>query len=124
MDYQVHNPELVTIAVEPEGSIVFGKPGKPYYQSGTAPHKAIQWGCWITVVLIMANKSLMYVLLKRLVTLLVVLVYWSVALQSGISAGLINNSTICGNVALAMADGGEKYLQTIFNDTYGLKSEI
>ncbi|MDM3653529.1 pyridoxal-phosphate dependent enzyme, partial [Proteus mirabilis] len=32
---RVHNPELVTIAVEPEGSIVFGKPCKPYYQSGT-----------------------------------------------------------------------------------------
>ena len=29
------NPAVRTIAVEPAGSIVFGKPGHPYYQSGT-----------------------------------------------------------------------------------------
>ena len=32
---KVHNPNTKTIAVEPDGSIVFGQPGHPYYQSGT-----------------------------------------------------------------------------------------
>ncbi|MBX9336363.1 cysteine synthase family protein, partial [Serratia marcescens] len=30
----------------------------------------------------------------------------------------INNGTIRGNVALVIADGGEKYLNTIFNEEW------
>ncbi|HBC5889426.1 TPA: cysteine synthase family protein [Proteus mirabilis] len=119
---RVHNPELVTIAVEPEGSIVFGKPGKPYYQSGTGTpqgdtvglvldYSCIDYGEQVSDVC--AFETARY--LARRFGLLV----------GGSTGGvvykaleLINNSTICGNVALAMADGGEKYLQTIFNDTW------
>lgn len=36
---KLHNPNTKTIAVEPDGSIVFGQPGHPYYQSGTGTPK-------------------------------------------------------------------------------------
>ena len=36
---KLHNPRTRTIAVEPAGSIIFGQPGRPYYQSGTGTPK-------------------------------------------------------------------------------------
>ena len=38
---KLHNPRTRTIAVEPAGSIIFGQPGRPYYQSGTGTPKPL-----------------------------------------------------------------------------------
>nr|WP_274613853.1 pyridoxal-phosphate dependent enzyme [Escherichia coli] len=119
---KVHNPETVTVAVEPEGSIVFGKPGKPYYQSGTGTpegdtvglvldYSCIDYGEQVSDVC--AFETARY--LARRFGLLV----------GGSTGGavykaleFISKGTIRGNIALVVADGGEKYLHTIFNEEW------
>lgn len=125
---KVHNPDTVIIAVEPEGSIVFGKPGKPYYQSGTGTpegdtvglvldYSCIDYGEQVSDVC--AFETARY--LARRFGLLV----------GGSTGGVvykalefISQGTIRGNVALVVADGGEKYLDTIFNEEWLKKRNL
>ncbi|WP_293765675.1 cysteine synthase family protein [uncultured Aquitalea sp.] len=119
---KVHNPRAKTIAVEPAGSIVFGQPGHPYYQSGTGTpagdtvglvldYSCIDLGVQVTDA--QAFETARYI--ARRTGLLV----------GGSTGGaiykaleLIHSGLIGGNVVTAVADGGEKYLHTVFSESW------
>lgn len=119
---KVHNPRTKTVAVEPDGSIVFGQPGHPYYQSGTGTPAGdtvglvLDYSCidmGVQVGDAQAFETARY--MARRTGLLV----------GGSTGGviykaleLIHRGTIGGNVLAAVADGGEKYLNTVFNESW------
>lgn len=116
------------IGVEPEGSVIFGGPGKPYHQSGTGTPQGAEIGRVIEYGLIdtgikvsdqAAFNTARYLAKNH-------------ALMVGGSAGGViyqalqqlktapANSTL---VAL-VCDGGEKYLDTVFNDEWMHKHQL
>jgi len=118
---KVNNKTIINV-IEPEGSILFGGPGKPYFQSGTgnpinAPIPKI-----IDYSIIDNNfnatdkeafNTCRYLAKKH-------------ALLIGGSAGGVlykaledlNNKEGKGNAVILLCDGGEKYLNNIFNDEW------
>ncbi|MEC4717653.1 cysteine synthase family protein [Noviherbaspirillum sp. CPCC 100848] len=122
---KLHNPNTRTIAVEPDGSIVFGQPGHPYFQSGTGTPKGdtvglvLDYSCidmGVQVTDAQAFETARYI--AKHTGLLV----------GGSTGGVIykalefiHGGLIGGNVVAAVADGGEKYLHTVFNEDW-LKS--
>lgn len=119
---KVHNALTKTIAVEPDGSIVFGQPGHAYYQSGTGTPAGdtvglvLDYSCidlGVQVSDAQAFETARY--MARRTGLLV----------GGSTGGviykaleLIHSGLICGNVVAAVADGGEKYLHTVFSESW------
>jgi cystathionine beta-synthase len=101
---KLHNPGTVTVAVEPAGSIVFGHPGYPYYQSGTGTPAGD------TVGLVLDYSCID----------LGVQVTDSQAFETAryIALELIHKGVLTGNVVVPIADGGEKYLHTVFDDKW------
>ncbi|AHG18396.1 cysteine synthase [Chania multitudinisentens RB-25] len=119
---KVHNPDTVTVAVEPEGSIVFGKPGKPYYQSGTGTPEGDTVGLVLDYSCIdygeQVSDTCAFETARYLARRFGLLVGGSTGGAIYKALEFINKGTIRGNVALVVADGGEKYLHTIFNETW------
>ncbi|QYY29189.1 MULTISPECIES: PLP-dependent cysteine synthase family protein [Cupriavidus] len=116
------NPDAVTIAVEPSGSIVFGMPGHPYYQSGTGTpqgdtvglvldYSCIDMGVQVTDA--QAFETARYVARQ---TGLLVGGSTGGAIYKALEA--IHDSQIRGNVVVPVADGGEKYLHTVFDEDW------
>jgi cystathionine beta-synthase len=119
---KAHNPQTKTIAIEPEGSIVFGQPGHPYYQSGTGTPAGdtvglvLDYSCidlGVQVSDAQAFETARYI--ARRTGLLV----------GGSTGGVIykalefiHSGLISGNVVAAVADGGEKYLHTVFSESW------
>ena len=119
---KLHNPAARTIAVEPDGSIVFGQPGHPYYQSGTGTPKGdtvglvLDYSCidiGVQVTDAQAFETARYI--ARRTGLLV----------GGSTGGVIykalefiDSGLLRGNVVAAVADGGEKYLHTVFDEEW------
>lgn len=119
---KLHNPRTKTIAVEPAGSIIFGQPGRPYYQSGTGTPQGdtvglvLDYSCidlGVQVTDSQAFETARY--FARHTGLLV----------GGSTGGviykaleLIHSGLIGGNVVAVVADGGEKYLHTVFSETW------
>lgn len=119
---KIHNADTKTIAVEPQGSIVFGQPGHPYYQSGTGTpagdtvglvldYSCIDMGVQVSDA--QAFETARY--FARKTGLLV----------GGSTGGVIykalefiHSGIIGGNVLAAVADGGEKYLHTVFSEDW------
>lgn len=113
---------IKVVGIEPNGSIVFGKPGHPYYQSGTGTPKGdeigkvLDYSCidiGIQVTDIEAFMTARYI--ARNCGILI----------GGSSGGaiykaleLIAEQKISGTVVTPIVDGGEKYLDTIFDDEW------
>jgi cystathionine beta-synthase len=117
-----HNPGITVIAVEPAGSIVFGQPGHPYYQSGTGTPagdtvgKVLDYGCideGVQVTDVQAFETARYIAKK---TGLLVGGSTGGALYKALE--FIDAGKIGGNVLSIAADGGEKYLHTVFHDEW------
>lgn len=119
---KLHNPRTKTIAVEPAGSIIFGQAGHPYYQSGTGTPKGdtvglvLDYSCidmGVQVTDSQAFETARYI--ARHTGLLV----------GGSTGGVIykalefiHSGLISGNVVAVVADGGEKYLHTVFSENW------
>lgn len=119
---KLHNPAVRTVAVEPAGSIVFGKPGHPYYQSGTGTPagdevgKVLDYRCideGVQVTDIEAFGTARYVARRKGL------------LVGGSTGGAIYKALefiaagkLTGTVVTMIIDGGEKYLSTIFDDEW------
>ena len=124
-----HDPRTATIGVEPAGSIVFGQPGHAYYQSGTGTPKGDTVGLVAPASAIYQD----YATIDRGVQVTDGQAFETarylarhVGLLVGGSTGgavykaleLLHAGVIRGNVLCAVADGGEKYLHTVFNETW------
>jgi cystathionine beta-synthase len=115
-------PQLRIIGIEPEGSIAFGGPGGPYYQSGTGTPPGAEIGALVDYALLdeglkvsdqQAFNTARYIARKY-------------ALLVGGSGGgviyqaikRIETAPPGSTFVVLICDGGEKYLDTVFNDDW------
>lgn len=119
---KVHNPNTKTIAVEPDGSIVFGQPGHPYYQSGTGTPAGDTVGLVLDYSCIdlgvQVSDACAFETARYLAKRTGLLVGGSTGGVVYKALELIHSGLIRGNVLAAVADGGEKYLHTVFSETW------
>lgn len=122
------NPSIRTIAVEPAGSIAFGGPGHPYYQSGTgtppggAVGKVLDYGYidrGVKVTDIQAFETARYIARHK-----GILIGGSTGGAIYKSLELIAAGELTGTVVTIVIDGGEKYLSTIFDDEWMAKRHL
>ncbi|RQO61799.1 cysteine synthase [Paucibacter sp. KBW04] len=123
-----HRAEITTIGVEPCGSIVFGQAGHPYYQSGTGTPKGDTVGLVVDYASIdlgvqvsdaQAFETARYLARRKGI------------LVGGSSGGaiykaleLIHSGRLRGQVLTPVADGGEKYLHTVYNEDWLREREL
>lgn len=114
-----HDPATATIGVEPAGSIVFGQPGHPYYQSGTGTPKGDTVGLVVDYATIdrgvQVTDAQAFETARYLARHTGLLVGGSTGGAVYKALELMHAGAIGGNVLCAVADGGEKYLHTVFN---------
>ena len=122
------NPEIEVIGVEPFGSVIFGGEEKPYFQSGTGNPGNVSIGKNVIYGLIdqglkvsdeEAFNTARY--LARTKGLLV----------GGAAGGVIymaiqqlRQKLVSGHMVAIIADGGEKYLDTVFDDEWMQKNNL
>ena len=117
-----HDPRTATIGVEPAGSIVFGQPGHPYYQSGTGTPKGDTVGLVVDYATIdhgvQVTDAQAFETARYLARHTGLLVGGSTGGAVYKALEFIHGGRIGGNVLCAVADGGEKYLHTVFNEDW------
>ncbi|MFE2497434.1 cysteine synthase family protein [Streptomyces scopuliridis] len=114
-------PGLVTIGVEPKGSIAFGGPAHDYYQSGTGTPEGAEIGALVDFDLI--DEGVKVGDIEAFATCRAVA---RTGLLIGGSAGGVVHEALTrlstlppGTTMVALVnDGGEKYLDTVFNDDW------
>ncbi|MCK1485495.1 cysteine synthase family protein [Bradyrhizobium sp. 193] len=123
-----HKSTVRTIGVEPAGSIIFGRPAHPYYQSGTGMPagdqvgNVLDYGCideGVQVTDAHAFETARYIARRK-------------GLLVGGSTGgaiykaleFIDAGKLTGTVVSLVVDGGEKYLSTIFDDDWMEKRSL
>lgn len=121
-------PNIKVIGVEPEGSIIFGGEGKPYYQSGTGTPAGAKVGDVIDYKLI--DEGVKVSDQKAFNTVRYFARNYGV-LIGGSSGGVIYEALQYIQkvkkqitVAAIIADGGEKYLDTIFDDQWMVEKNL
>lgn len=114
-------PELYTIGVEPVGSIIFGGEPAPYFQSGTGTPGGVDVGRNVDRAVIDRGSKVSD---RDAFATARCLAHRGV-LVGGSAGGVVYAALselaerVDGGVALAiLADGGEKYLDTIFDDAW------
>lgn len=123
-----NNKDTIINAIEPEGSIIFGGEGKPYFQSGTgnpinAPIPKI-----IDYTLIDNN---FYATDKEAFNTCIYFAKKYGILIGGSAGGVlfkaledINNKVGTENAVILLCDGGEKYLNNVFNHEWMEKNQL
>ncbi len=122
------NPNTIINVIEPDGSILFGGEGKPYFQSGTgnpinAPiPKIIDYS-------IIDNNF--YATDKEAFNTCRYLARKYALLIGGSAGGVLykaledlNKKSGSGNAIILLCDGGEKYLNNIFNNEWMEKNKL
>lgn len=122
------NPKTIINVIEPDGSILFGGEGKPYYQSGTgnpidAPIPKI-----IDYSIIDHNY---YATDKEAFNTCRFFAKNYGLLIGGSAGGVIykaiediSKKKGSGNAVILLCDGGEKYLNNVFNDEWMTKNDL
>ncbi|WP_375372679.1 MULTISPECIES: PLP-dependent cysteine synthase family protein [unclassified Mycolicibacterium] len=116
------NPQLKVIGVEPEGSIMFGGEGAPYHQQGTGTPAGSDTGDVVDYDLIdeglKVHDAAAFETSRHLARQHGILV-------GGSAGGVIYRAvqrarTLAADTTLVVlvCDGGEKYLDTVFNDDW------
>ncbi|GAA2678051.1 cysteine synthase family protein [Streptomyces aculeolatus] len=114
-------PRLTVIGVEPKGSIAFGGPAHDYYQSGTGTPEGAEIGALVDFGLLDEGAKVGDV--EAFATCRAVA---RTGLLLGGSAGGVVHEALTrlpslppGTVMVALVnDGGEKYMDTVFNDDW------
>jgi cystathionine beta-synthase len=121
-------PQTVVIGVEPVGSIAFGGPGGPYYQSGTGTPPGAALGALVEYDLIDAGRKVS----DRAAFATARVLARQTGLLIGGSAGgvvyealreLARVAPPSTTVAL-ICDAGEKYLDSVFDDDWMHEREL
>ncbi len=123
-----HNKNTKINAIEPEGSIIFGGEGKPYFQSGTGNPKDADIPKIIEYDLIDKNY---YATDKEAFNTCRYFARKYGILVGGSSGGVIykaledlNKKQGKGNAVILVCDGGEKYLNNVYNDDWMNKNNL
>ncbi|MER5459913.1 cysteine synthase family protein [Streptomyces sp. NPDC002668] len=114
-------PDFSTIGVEPKGSIAFGGPAHDYYQSGTGTPEGAEIGALVDFGLI--DEGVKVGDVEAFATCRAVA---RTGLLIGGSAGGVVHEALTrlsslppGTTMVALVnDGGEKYMDTVFNDEW------
>ncbi|BES70030.1 cysteine synthase family protein [Marinobacter nanhaiticus D15-8W] len=115
-------PNLKVIGVEPKGSTVFGYPGGPYYQSGTGVPPGDKIGVIYKPSLldegVIVNDQKAFTTCKYLAQEHGLLVGGSAggAIYEAVRRSIGYSGS--GTSLCLVCDGGEKYLSTVFNNTW------
>jgi cystathionine beta-synthase len=115
-------PRLRVIGVEPEGSIIFGGVAAPYFQSGTGTPSGVEIGRNVDYAAIEEGRK---VTDARAFNAARFLARHNAILVGGAAGGVVYTALSAmaerppGGVAVVIvADGGEKYLDTVFDDAW------
>lgn len=119
---KAQKPDIEVIAVEPKGSILFGGPGGPYYQSGTGNPPDADIPKNVEYSLIDGHYK---VTDKEAFNTARFVAKHTGILVGGSAGGVlykalenIQKRTAAGKMVAIMGDGGEKYISTVFNDEW------
>ncbi|WP_215450395.1 PLP-dependent cysteine synthase family protein [Streptomyces sp. ATCC 21386] len=115
-------PDLKIIGVEPVGSVVFGGPGAPYHQSGTGTPEGSEIGGVVDYEVIdegvKASDSEAFETCRYLARNFGIL-------MGGSAGGVVykaleraQNAGAGTTIVVLVCDGGDKYLDTVFNDDW------
>ncbi|GGK43544.1 putative cysteine synthase [Pilimelia terevasa] len=115
-------PDLTIVGVEPRGSVVFGGPGAPYYQSGTGTPEGAAIGDLVDYDLIddgiKVTDAEAFETCRYLARRYGILVGGS---AGGVIYKALERAQTVGpqtTIVVLVCDGGEKYLDTVFNDDW------
>jgi cystathionine beta-synthase len=124
-ELKAHIPRLQVIGVEPEGSIAFGGEGGSYYQSGTGTPPGAPVGALVDYGLL--DEGLRVTDAQAFMTARYVARRHAVLL-GGSAGGVVYQALRRAEVAapgstlvVLVCDGGEKYLDTVFDDEWLLE---
>lgn len=116
------NPTARIVAVEPEGSIIFGGSGHSYYQSGTGTPPGDTIGEILDFSVIDTGLTVSD---QRAFETCRFVAKRTGLLIGGSTGGalfraleIVHGGSFSGVAVCTVCDGGEKYLQTIFNDQW------
>ncbi|MFV8132968.1 cysteine synthase family protein [Streptomyces syringium] len=114
-------PGVRTIGVEPKGSIAFGGPAHDYYQSGTGTPEGAEIGALVDFDLI--DEGVKVGDVEAFATARAVA--RTGLLIGGSAGGVVHEALIRlpslppgGTMVALVNDGGEKYMDTVFNDDW------
>ncbi len=117
-----HIPQLTIVGVEPVGSVAFGGPGAPYHQSGTGSPEGSEIGDLVDYDLIdeglKVSDSEAFETCRYLARHLGLLIGGS---AGGVVFKAVERAHSAGpdtTTVVLVCDGGEKYLDTVFNDAW------
>lgn len=121
-------PDVVVVGVEPVGSIAFGGPGGPYYQSGTGTPPGAELGALVEYDLIDAGRKVS----DRAAFATARAVARSTGLLVGGSAGGVvyealrelAHAPAPSTMVALVCDAGEKYLDSVFDDDWMREREL
>jgi cystathionine beta-synthase len=115
-----HHPETIVVGVEPAGSILFGKPFNPFFQSGAGSSRLV----WrnldhgVVDIALQATDRQAFNTCRFFARHLGLLVGGS---GGGLIYKAIEHLSNAGKARVAVAlvpDGGERYISSIFNDDW------
>jgi cystathionine beta-synthase len=119
---KTHIPNLQIVGVEPEGSVIFGGDGAPYHQSGTGTPAGAEIGSLIDYDLI--DEGLKVTDSQAFETARYLARRYAI-LMGGSAGGVIyealkraKTAARGSTIVILVCDGGEKYLNTIYNDDW------
>lgn len=119
---------IEVIAVEPQGSVIFGGPDGPYFQSGTGNPGSVELAKNVDKTVIDRN---LYATDREAFNTARFLAQHCGMLVGGSGGGIIYkmlelayHREITGKTVVLVPDGGEKYISTIFNDEWMEKNRL
>ena len=123
-----YNKDTLINVIEPDGSILFGGEGKPYFQSGTGNPKNAPIPKIIDYSLIdnnfYARDDVAFNTCRYFARKYGLLIGGSAGGVLYKSLEDINKKKGSGNAVILLCDGGEKYLNNIFNDDWMQENKL
>lgn len=119
---KAHCPQARVLGVEPKGSIIFGAEGGPYYQSGTGVPPNVQLGSVVDYALIdegaVVDDVAAFNACRFMARRFGLLLGGSAGAVIYAAAERLRSLRGAGTMVALAADGGEKYLDTIYDDDW------
>lgn len=115
-----HNSNLHVIGVEPDGSIIFGHAYHPFFQSGSGVAKIVASNVDFHAIdeNVRVTDSEAFMTCRVVARLRGLLIGGSSGSVIWTALRLVAKGRLQGNIVCIIADSGERYIDTIFNDSW------